>query len=282
MKTKEKIKLQSEAVTLFGKLTGLTSIKKIPLVTRLSDIVALLIAVVITYVAPVFKRARSLKDFFVNAKSFCANSDVVKGVPLNVLNDCGEALVEAAERFSMPKMKFFGSGTKAPYRHRIGRSLACYVHHKSWGFIDQININTKMKDQTPQGKLEMERIMESRHPLQAHKRSSFFSVDDRRAIDIIEDFTEWPWSVSNISAKNIMFHEVGHRWHAYMRTKGDEVDVMAKKQYNAGWARVISQYAMTNVNEYMAEAFSCYMQGKHNLICPELLTIMKENDKAAI
>jgi hypothetical protein len=284
MKPNEKIKLQSEAVTLLGKFTGLTSIKKIPLITRLTDIVALLIAVVITYVAPVFKRARSLKDFFVNAKSFCANSDVSKGVPLNVLNDCGEALLEATERFSMPKMKFFGSGARAPYKHRIGRAYACYLAYtdpNAWGLVDQININTKLKDETHESKIEIEKIMESRYPLILHKDGSE-RVGDGRARKIIDELTEWPWSVSTTTAANIMFHEMGHRWHAYMRTKGDELDVMVNKQYKAGWARVISQYGMTNANEYIAEAFSCYMQDKHNLICPELLTMMKENDKAAI
>ncbi|QUM78721.1 hypothetical protein HWV00_20840 (plasmid) [Moritella sp. 24] len=286
MKPNDKIKLQSEAVALFGRLTGLSIIKKVPVISRLTDIVVLLTKTIVAYVAPIFERAKTIAKFHVNSKSFAEGSDSVKGVSLDVLNDSGEVLLEVQERFSLPKIKFFGSGARAPNKHRLsGRAKACYLHSRDNdfsrpGYTDQILINTTIKaDLTHVERQGVAMAMSRQFPLDAHQRKSNKSVKDPDALAVIMALTEWPWSHSQ-SAKNIMSHEAGHRLHSYLDSQGVAINQLLRRGYDKGWHYCLSQYGTTNINEFMAEAFSCYMQDKHELIYPELLQLFKEHDKA--
>ncbi len=288
MKLNDKITLQSEAVALFERLTGLSVIKKIPVVGRLATIIELLVSTVVAYVAPIFERAKNIAQFHLNAKQFAGGSDTVRGVSLDVLNDAGQALVEVQDRFNMPKMKFFGSGSRAPYKSRLsGSAQACYIHSRGKDFtaphyIDQILINTKMQAvPTPERAEGIARVMLKRYPLDAHQRTANKRVTDPDALAVVMALDVWRWSHSP-TATEMLQHEAGHRLHSYMDSMDIPINQVLGEGYRGGWHYCISQYGMTNVNEFMAESFVCYMQDKHEFIYPPLLELYKKHDKAVV
>jgi hypothetical protein len=282
LKLNAKIKLQTEAVTLLGRLTGSSRVKQIPLVSRLSAIIKMLVA----FVAPIFKRAKTAAEFHNSTGDLAKYTKSMHKVSLDSLNACGEAMTEAFSRFFMPKMEYFGTGSTAPIKHRLGkRTPACYTHPK-WGFgkgVDQIVINPELSETESQDdKDSTAAAMEEQYPFDAHKALAYKRAKDPRVQELIGSLTQWNWGISG-TAGEVMYHEIGHRWHHYMIThqdKGDNIQAVLNAAWAGGWKYLVSQYGMTNIKEFMAESFSLYMQNKHELINPELLALMKKYDKA--
>lgn len=76
----------------------------------------------------------------------------------------------------------------------------------------------------------------------------------------------------------VAIHEYGHRLHAKYST---ELDAIVKAGYYDGWAWVISQYAATKPEEFIAEAFALYITGTkadHARIYPDLLQAFRRLD----
>ena len=284
MKIREKITLQSEAVTLLDKLTGVKAMKRIPVLSRLSAIVVLLLAAVVAYVAPLFKRADTVKEFHENARQFSSASETARGVKLETLNKSGQVLTEVNDRFSMPRVAFFGSGTKAPYSTKLSKNTrACYVQARSniFGVVDQIVIHSKLEEPSKRESNHLKERNSLLFPIAGH-RKNISKTKDSRIIEAAEQLTEWTWTVDN-SVQGVIQHESGHRYqlHEYSVDRGHELEGLINKAFKSGWASIVSRYAMTNPSEFFAETFVCYMINQHWRVNPEILEYLKRKDKAA-
>jgi hypothetical protein len=72
---------------------------------------------------------------------------------------------------------------------------------------------------------------------------------------------------------------MGHRLHGFNKF---DINPLFKPDFKRkGWSNLISKYSGSNRDEYIAEAFSLYMQGDENQfwrIYPPLLDYFKKKD----
>ena len=74
-------------------------------------------------------------------------------------------------------------------------------------------------------------------------------------------------------------HEMEHVLHHQHQ---EEIDNIIKKLWGRGWAHAISNYALHNKREFVAEAFSLYIENRieaKKRLSPELFKLFESLDK---
>ena len=315
MKPENKIKLQSEAATLFQKLTGrISPTIKVPVLTRLSEILSLLISSIAKYVRPVFERVKSISLFQDKITgSLVGKCEFTKGVNLEAINDAGQALTDVHSRFDMGILKFFGSPSKAIKKASISGSVIAHycgattpLQKRFHPNVDQINVSTKSFRRYTQEEKEqfynysIRPDIVAKFKQNAHawlERSRLFDPHQDKLISIIKNRENGPFTINHSFELNSglemtmgsMYHELGHRFHAWLGR--DEIDKSFIQQITlahlAGWGFALSAYATKNEREYFAETFCAYMMGSfdpryYEMINPTILEYLQKYDKKNI
>jgi hypothetical protein len=73
---------------------------------------------------------------------------------------------------------------------------------------------------------------------------------------------------------------MGHVIHVAHPQRGELQTIAASSQIK-GWSRVLTEYANTDLNEYIAEAFTAYVKGDTDKLDPNMVNWFKKYDKAA-
>lgn len=315
MKSKDKIKLQSEAATLFKKLSGnISAFKKLPLIEKLTFVIAELTATIIAYVRPLFERAKTAKEFEDKVSgNLVGKCELVKGVNVEAANDAGQAITDVSSRFDMGQLKFFGSPSKAPQKASIrGRVIAHYcgaitpLQKRLHPNVDQINISTNMFARyTQQEKEQLFNYSKQPEMVAAFKRNaqawlSRTPVKDEHSNElkaIVDDRSDAPFTLNYTfepdgdfeMTMGSMYHELGHRFHAWLGREEIDSDFLSEieRSHKAGWGFALSAYATKNEREYFAEAFCAYMMGSFDkryyaMLHPTILTYLRKYDKKDI
>ena len=316
MKSDDKIKLQSDAATLFDKIANTTNgFVKLPLVESLALIIMQLTEAIISYIRPVFERTKTIKEFERKAKGLLASvCNFVSGVNVEAVNDAGQAIVDVDSRFDMGKpLSFFGSPSRAPHKATIrGSVLAHYCgpftpgQKKFYPDLDQVNISTKAFKR--KSKEEQDRHFahyRKPHEVEKFKRNARMAIarswmkdPDKEVLKrIIDTRDNAAFTMNNTfdSSSELempfstMYHELGHRFHAHLSANDLDPTFMnaVTETYNTGWAYALSKYAAKNEMEYFAESFCAYMLASfepkyYAMINPQMLKFFRKYDKKDI
>ena len=95
---------------------------------------------------------------------------------------------------------------------------------------------------------------------------------------IIHEMDYIPW-IAVSTPRGVYAHEMGHALHQLHQ---DEIDNIIKKLWGRGWAHAISNYDLHNKREFVAEAFSLYIENRietKKRLSPELFTLFESLDK---
>lgn len=194
---------------------------------------------------------------------------------LDGLNEIARSVQEVNERFNMPKLPFLGDPAKATqYKFRnSARTVAAYAES-----IDYLIFKTLPTDAKALQDLKTPPDRARQFLRDAKVQAEISGAYNPQVIEGLRRMEEKLWAVSNTPA-SVMYHEMGHRLHGLNKA---EINAVFPSDFKAqGWHHLVSKYASTNIEEYIAEAFSLYMQGEqeHWRIYPALLELFKRKDR---
>lgn len=200
--------------------------------------------------------------------------ELTRTANLQGLNDVLRATQEVIERFELPKIRYMGDPSKDRYRYRWGRNtMAAYAPgtdaylFKSKG-IDPDRV--KVAGERGKNYVTVDALAKA---IEKSPNVAGYVKENIRKL------SSYDWGVSN-DVGSITYHEMGHRLHFLNKSEIDNI-LSRNDHRRGGWDLLISKYSGTNSKEYVAEAFSLYMQGDESQfwrIMPDLLDYFKSKD----
>jgi len=203
--------------------------------------------------------------------------ELTKGADLDGLNAIAQATLEVSERFDLPKVKFIGDPTKdtrAKWRFPARAQAAYGASLDGFLFKNLATDNAKLLEAGVYGNSPAYGAKELEIARKVIEQSKFIDPEVRERIKRRDGLQ---WGVST-GSRNVTYHEMGHRFDAF---NFQELKMRSPSKMS-GWHYLIGKYAYTNAAEYIAEAFSLYMQGneaEYYRIYPPMLKFFKEKDR---
>ncbi len=198
-------------------------------------------------------KAKSLADVAQAAKAAGVATNVVlrSSLPLRGADAYLRMGAQIAQRFDLPPLSQFSHASDLPFPVRVNRRAAAfYVPNRRAMGVKPKGINPAETakafdvDQTPSAIAEWHILLERAAP----------EVRTRAA-----SLRNWRWSVIK-DVEGVAAHEWGHHLHYSLRAEIDAL-VSTHRMLEEHWPLLISNYARTNREEFIAESFALYMSG---------------------
>lgn len=199
------------------------------------------------------------------------------------LNDINTAIMEVNERFNLGKFNYMGDPSKinlkVSWKSNVVAMYARTANSKSEYFLfktlatDESKVVDRMtkSDEFAANSRSIEELIQVLKDIEA----------DPKVIEILEGRESNLWTISH-TPKEVAYHEMGHRVYYNLDDDADDDNELLEavsETKDKGWPTVLGEYARTNKQEYFAEAFSAYMQGKDDLVAPPILDWLRRHDK---
>lgn len=197
------------------------------------------------------------------------------GTPVGVANNALQLLDELNDRFDLRQLRYFGSARSDPNgtRYRISKNMIA-------GYAERANamlVTPKAFDPENEAKCgDISRGLQRWDNSRVKLANGNYGEAVKAAHAATEAIT-WH-AVPTI--RGVWAHETGHAVHA----KNDALlTPITRKAFAEGWHLALSGYAETNPDEYLAEAFSLYVNNPdaaRKRIYPPLFAAFTQLDKA--
>jgi hypothetical protein len=225
--------------------------------------------------------ARFIKDYGIAADSR------LDGFKIATLHGALRAALEVKERFDLAPLVGIGPATRFGMRQIKGANAAIFPVQKLF------HMPTKFGNVA--GYLRQNALALAGAPkYEAAMRANLIKFAARHDPEVAKRAEKmapgsYGWTISSMGnpadqARNITYHEYGHVLHLIDKQIGSQIDNFLNNYTPRlkGWGSLLSEYAMTNNKEYVAEAFALYMgrdKSEHYRIHPKLLDIFKKLDR---
>lgn len=179
-------------------------------------------------------------------------ANIPKDIDTKELAPCLKLVSEIQERFNLPKFRYAGTITGDIYKYPEPPEdmLAAYSHKANALLITSDSVDKKAL---------LKEDLKSK--ANGYKRSSMNMVrqaKNEELAKIIHEMDYIPW-IAVSTPRGVYAHEMGHALHYQHQ---EEIDNIIKKLWGRGWAHAISNYALRNKREFVAEAFSLYIENR--------------------
>lgn len=200
---------------------------------------------------------------------------------LAAVNDAIQVLAQIMNRFDLPTLQAFGSGTAiaklSPRLRNLPKASAWY----SSGF-NVIGWNKGGLSKKPWGNPEWRAEQRRTYAFENRVRIDRLPQDapGRAAAERTQDDDLFGWTVvegGDDYPRSVAIHELGHHLHS---TYNDRVNAATEGWRTEGWHLAVSKYGAHNDREFVAESFVIYIHHpeQHWRIKPALLDLFKELD----
>ncbi|WP_176700906.1 phage minor head protein [Gilliamella sp. Fer4-1] len=185
-------------------------------------------------------------------KHITETSNLPQDIDTKELAPCLKLVSEIQERFNLPKFRYAGTITGDIYKYPESpkEMLAAYSHKANALLITSDSVDKKAL---------LEEDLKSK--ANGYKRSSINMIgqtNNEELAKIIHEMDYIPW-IAVSTPRGVYAHEMGHALHYQHQ---EEIDNIIKKLWGRGWAHAISKYAQRNKREFVAEAFSLYIENR--------------------
>jgi hypothetical protein len=169
------------------------------------------------------------------------------------------------KKFGMKdKIRIFGND------RAVGRNLAAYFPGID-GVLFQVKIANKKIMESIWGNAN--KALNKNIWDKNYIETQLKKLKNEKALNIFKKYgKQTPYSAANTTSDTIT-HELGHRlWHKKL-SKSD-IDII-KNEFDDGWRYLIGRYSWRKPNEFFAESFVLYNQGKKHLLSPKIKKIIE-------
>lgn len=226
-----------------------------------------------SYTAPAYERLNTVSK--VNrwaAENVAETAKIPAGVNIEQLNNCMQLTAELQDRFGLQKLRYLGgiNGDTYSYKRNEGM-IGGYVHGTNAMLVTKTAFNAD--------DLTAIDIRARAHAFKAKSLAAVESTGNKALIAAIKGSDSISWHAVP-TPRGVFSHEFGHAVH---RTFTEKFDKLGREAFAGGWQYAMSAYGQTKYSEYLAEAFSLYIENPREAerrIYPPLLAAFEEIDKA--
>ncbi|QGU87074.1 hypothetical protein GN242_07540 [Erwinia sorbitola] len=226
-----------------------------------------------SYRPPQYDRLKNVTRVNAWAKGTVAeNVKIPAGCNIEQLNNCMSLTLELQDRFALPKFRYLGGVTGDIHKYKRSKGMiGGYAHRVSAMLVTRNAFDA-------QDLLDIDiRARAAGFTAQALKAAEL--TGNRALISAVSGADAISWHAVP-TPRGVFAHEFGHVLH---RSFPEQLDKVARDAYGAGWQYAVSKYGQTKYSEYVAEAFSLYIENPTEArlrLYPPLLEVFKKMDKA--
>ena len=179
-------------------------------------------------------------------------SNIPKDIDTKELAPCLKLVSEIQERFNLPKFRYAGTITGDIYKYPEPPKdmLAGYLHKTNALLITSDSVDKKA--------LLKEDLKSKANGYKQSSMNMVRQTKNEKLAKIIHEMDYIPWTAVS-TPRGVYAHEMGHALHYQHK---EEIDNIINKLWGQGWAHAISKYAQYSKLEFVAEAFSLYIENR--------------------
>ncbi|QYK42857.1 MAG: hypothetical protein KF887_07075 [Paracoccaceae bacterium] len=219
-------------------------------------------------------RVRTLEDVrrAAVAAGVAENVSLRSSLPMAGVNAYLRQGAEITQRFGLPKLRHFAEASDLPFRVRGARRAAAFY------VASMQSMGVKAKGVSPSQVKALFDLDEA--PSTVARWHDELARASSEVRDRATRMAPRRWSVVR-EVRDIASHEWGHHLHYSWRREVDDL-IDRHAMIADGWPKLISRYAGTNREEFIAESFALYMRGDATQffrLHPELLAYFQRKDR---